>query len=297
VLTCRSCSVSMNYHHDIGRLVCHYCGESQPFTLSCPVCGAEQLRYAGQGTQRAEDELERLFPKARILRMDADTTVSRLSYTEKLGAFARGEYDIMVGTQMVAKGLDFERVTLVGVVLADQMLYSDDFRSYERAFSLLTQVVGRSGRGERRGRAIIQTMTPDSSVIAMASRQDYLEFYRKEINMRRAMLYPPFSDMCVVGFSGQLEKEVREVSAAFFVRLRQLAEEKYPGLPLRALSPADAAVQRVKGKYRRRIILKCRRSESTKELLATLLREFTEDRRAAAVQVFIDMNPENISSF
>ncbi len=294
VLCCEYCSVSMTYHHDIGRLVCHYCGTSRPFAVKCPECGSEYLRYAGHGTQHAEDQLERLFPDARILRMDADTTVSRMAYSDKLTAFANGEYDIMVGTQMVAKGLDFEKVTLVGVLLADQMLYGDDFRSYERAFSLLTQVVGRSGRGGYSGRAIIQTLTPDNPVIEMAARQDYAEFYSNEIKIRKAMLYPPFSDICLVGFNGSTEAAVKKMSLKFLERLKQLASAEYPDVPLRVLGPSPALINRIKGKYRYKIIMKCRRSVRLRQMLDALLREFGSSRDYKDTAVYIDMNPDNV---
>lgn len=294
VLTCEQCSVSMTYHLNSNRLVCHYCGRNLPFAVKCPECGSEQLRYAGQGTQRVEDELARLFPEARVLRMDADSTQQKFSHADKLAAFERGDYDIMIGTQMVAKGLDFERVTLVGVMLADQMLYSDDFRSYERAFSLLTQVVGRSGRGEFSGRAIIQTMTPENPVIAMAARQDYQEFYKNEIAVRRGMLYPPFSDICMVGFVGIMDDMVRKMAFCFMDMLRERAEKDYPGLPLRVLGPSPASISRVKGKYRYRLIIKCRNSAAFRELLASLLRDIGQSRAFGKTNVFADMNPDNI---
>lgn len=294
VLTCSSCSVSMTYHYDRNRLYCHYCGESAPFTTVCPNCGAEQLRYAGQGTQRVQDELERLFPQARILRMDADTTVSRTSYADNLNAFARGDYDIMLGTQMVAKGLDFERVTLVGVVMADQMLNGDDFRSYERAFSLLTQVVGRSGRGGYRGRAIIQTLAPENSVIDMAKRQDYLEFFRNEIKMRKTMLYPPFSDICVLCCSGRDESLTKEMANAFLLRLKELVGGEFRGIPLRVLGPTAATVVKVKGKYYYKLIIKCRNTEQFRSMICRLLKEVSAEKRFSAVQAYVDMNPFSI---
>ncbi len=294
VLTCKFCSVSMTYHHDLGRLVCHYCGLSIPFATECPDCGSKYLRYAGQGTQRAEDELARLFPEARLLRMDADTTSSRTAYTEKLSAFANGDYDIMLGTQMVAKGLDFDRVTLVGVLLADQMLYSDDFRSYERAFSLLTQVVGRSGRGEFSGKAIIQTLTPESPVFAMAAEQDYINFYNNEIRIRRAMLYPPYSDICVIGFSGGEDEAVKRATVTFLSTLKETAKEKYSDLPLRVLGPSPASIMRIKGRVRYKIIMKCRRSARLREMLDKLLREAGTSREYKDIQIFVDINPDNV---
>ncbi|MGN1479658.1 MAG: primosomal protein N', partial [Acutalibacteraceae bacterium] len=179
VITCPYCSISMTYHHANGRLMCHYCGYSVPFTTKCPECGAEDIRYSGFGTQKIEDELTNLLPDAKILRMDADTTMSRFSHEEKLTSFANGEYDIMLGTQMVAKGLDFENVTLVGVISADSQLFNDDFRSQERTFDLITQVVGRSGRGQYKGTAIIQTINPENEVIRLAAAQDYDSFYNE----------------------------------------------------------------------------------------------------------------------
>lgn len=294
VLTCEQCSVSMTYHMKANRLLCHYCGKSMPFAVKCPECGSEQLRYAGQGTQRVEDELSRLFPEARVLRMDADSTQQKFSHADKLAAFERGDYDIMIGTQMVAKGLDFERVTLVGVMMADQMLYSDDFRSYERAFSLLTQVVGRSGRGEFSGRAIIQTMTPENPVIAMAAQQDYLQFYKNEIAVRRAMLYPPFSDICMVGFVGAMDDMVRKMAFCFTDMLRERAKKDYPELPLRVLGPAPASITRIKGKVRYRLIIKCRNSARFRELLSSLLHDIGQSRAFGKTNAFADMNPDNI---
>lgn len=193
VVTCPNCSISMTYHSANGRLMCHYCGYSMSFTQECPSCRKPALRYAGFGTQRIEDELEKAVPGARIMRMDTDTASSRFAHEECLNAFARGDYDILVGTQMVAKGLDFENVTLAAVVSVDQQLYNDDFRSLERTFSLLTQVVGRSGRGEHPGKAVIQTLTPENEIIRLAAKQDYDAFYNTEIRMRKLMIYPPFA--------------------------------------------------------------------------------------------------------
>ena len=177
--------------------MCHYCGYSVPYRTECPTCHSHSLRLSGTGTQRAEVEIAEIFPHARILRMDTDTTMTRSSHEKKLTAFADGEYDILVGTQMVAKGLDFPNVTLVGVLNADHMLYLDDYRSYENTFSLLTQVVGRSGRGKDKGRAIIQTFTPENPIITLAASQDYDAFYNAEIGIRKAMLYPPFASICM----------------------------------------------------------------------------------------------------
>ena len=294
VLTCPNCSITLTYHAANQRLMCHYCGFSVPFTRECPVCHEDQVHYTGFGTQRAQQQLTELFPQARILRLDADSTMARFAYDKKLKRFADGEYDIIVGTQMVAKGLDFENVTLVGVLSADQALYGDDFRSYERAFDLLTQVVGRSGRGRYRGRAVIQTFTPENKVIALAAKQDYPEFYREEIELRRAMLYPPFADLCVVGFAGGSEAKVRAASVAFMQKLREMARTEYPELPLRVLNPSPALIGRVNNKYRYKLLVKCRAGRQLREMISRLLVWFSGCREYDAVTAFADLNPDSI---
>ena len=182
---CPNCSVPLTYHKANGSMMCHYCGHSQPPVTVCPSCGSAHLRQMGFGTQKLEDELERLFPSARILRMDADTTFSRLAYEQRFAAFGRGEYDMMIGTQMIGKGLNFPNVTLVGVLSIDKALFSGDFRSYERTFSLITQVVGRGGRGDKPGRAILQSFLPEHYVLQLAAKQDYTGFFREEIALRK----------------------------------------------------------------------------------------------------------------
>ena len=294
VITCPNCSVSMTYHSDNRRLMCHYCGYSVPVPHTCPSCGEPYLRFAGHGTQKAEEEIAKLFPEARILRMDADSMTRRSSYDKKLSDFAAGLYDIMIGTQMVAKGLDFERVTLVGVLMADQALYSDDFRSYERAFSLLTQVVGRSGRGESRGRAIIQTVTPDNPVIDMAVSQDYKKFYQNEIILRKAMLYPPFADICMVGFVGTDDGDVSRAADSFMRSLRYHTQREYSDVPIRALGPSPASVRKVSGRYRYKIILKCRNNARFRDMMHILLCESGSDPANKDITAYADLNPDNV---
>ncbi len=294
VLSCPNCSISLTYHSANNRVMCHYCGYSLPVPDKCPECGSEKLRFAGAGTQKAESELAELFPSARILRLDTDSTMQRYAYEKKLSAFRQGEYDIMLGTQMVAKGLDFENVTLVGVLSADVMMHSDDFRSYERTFSLLTQVVGRSGRGELEGRAVIQTFEPENPVIEMAAEQDYIKFYESEIDLRRIMLYPPFSDICVVVFVCEDKGKAHSASEYFAKSLSELAGEKYPELPLRVIGPAPAAVARVGGKYRFRLIIKFKNSKRFRQMLSGLLTETGKHRGFSGVTVYADIDPDNI---
>jgi primosomal protein N' (replication factor Y) len=294
VLTCPNCSITLTYHAANNRLMCHYCGFSVPFTKECPICHEDQVHYTGFGTQRAQQQLAELFPQAHILRLDADSTMTRFAYDKKLKRFADGEYDVLVGTQMVAKGLDFENVTLVGVLSADQALYGDDFRSYERAFDLLTQVVGRSGRGRFRGKAIIQTFTPENKVIRLAAEQNYPEFYNEEIALRRAMLYPPFADLCVVGFVGGDEARVRASSVAFMQKLRQVAQNDYPEQPLRVLNPSPALIGKMNNKYRYKLLIKCRNSKRFREMIAALLAWFPTDRAHHGITAYADLNPDSI---
>lgn len=292
VVTCPNCSISMTYHSANGRLMCHYCGYSVSFTQECPSCHKPALRYAGFGTQRIEDEIEKAVPGARIMRMDTDTASSRFAHEECLNAFARGDYDILVGTQMVAKGLDFEKVTLAAVVSVDQQLYNDDFRSLERTFSLLTQVVGRSGRGKHPGKAIIQTLTPENEVIRLAASQDYDAFFATEIRMRKLMIYPPFCDICVIGFSGADEVKTRVASQRALDKIKELTESEYRDEKLIVLGPLPARVPKVNKKFRYRLIIKCRNTKGFRSMIAEVLKSFYGDSKFSSVSVYADMNPE-----
>jgi len=292
VKSCPNCSISLTYHSANGRLMCHYCGYSEEFTDKCSECGSDRIKYSGFGTQRAEQELSILFEKARILRMDADSTMARNSYEQKLSAFAKGEYDIMLGTQMVAKGLDFSKVTLVGVLNADGSLYSEDFRSYERTFSLLTQVVGRSGRGDKEGIAVVQTVTPENEIISLAATQDYDSFYNQEIGMRRAMVYPPYCSICLVGFVGDTASDTRDGAMRYLEMLR-IAGENSPHIKMIVLGPSVATVPKVSGKYRYRILIKVKNSREFREMTADLLKRFMKDPQNRNVTIFADMNSES----
>ena len=290
-ISCPNCSISLTYHSANNRLMCHYCGYSTLYRAECPTCGSHSLRLSGTGTQRAEAEIAELFEQARILRMDADSTMTRHSHEKKLTAFANGEYDILVGTQMVAKGLDFPNVTLVGVLNADRMLYMDDYRSFENTFSLLTQVVGRSGRGSEKGRAIIQTFTPENPVIHLAAAQDYDAFYQSEIALRKAMLYPPFVTMCLIGFVSDSAVQTSRAASAFVQRMTQLLRSDYPDIPLRVLGPSPAAVFKVSNKYRYKLLLKCRNDARFREMLSRMLVDFASDRAYGGVTVYADVDP------
>lgn len=294
VMTCPHCSISLTYHARNHRLMCHYCGYSEPFTAVCRSCGETQVAYSGFGTQRLEDALAEALPEARILRLDTDSTASRYSFENALKKFTNYEYDIMVGTQMVAKGLDFPNVTLVGVVSVDQMLYNDDYKSAERTFDLLTQVVGRAGRGDKKGKAIIQTAFADNEIIRLAQKQDFPSFYDLEIQLRRSMIYPPFCDLCTIGFIGKDEALVRAAAKQFLADLKTAHQNTAADLDLIALGPIAPRLAKVAGKYRYRLILKCKNDRRLRSFISGLLKAFSKNSAFKSVSVVADMNPENI---
>ena len=285
---CPRCSTAMTYHSANGRLMCHYCGHSEPAADTCPECGG-WMKHVGAGTQKVEEELRELFPEAGILRMDADTTAG--GHEEVLQTFERERVPILLGTQMVAKGLDFENVTLVGVLSADISLYVDNYRAAERTFSLLTQVVGRAGRGGKTGRAVIQTYTPGNDVIRCAARQDYDAFYESEIRMRRLRRYPPFADLFTVTVSGTEEGRVLRAAVSVRETLRQLCRrpELAAGEP-EVLGPAPAPVVKVNNRFRYRCTLVGKNDKATREMLAWLQKDFAKDSANRGMNLFVDHN-------
>ena len=285
---CPRCSTAMTYHSANGRLMCHYCGHSEPAADTCPECGG-WMKHVGAGTQKVEEELRELFPEAGILRMDADTTAG--GHEEILQTFERERVPILLGTQMVAKGLDFENVTLVGVLSADISLYVDNYRAAERTFSLLTQVVGRAGRGGKTGRAVIQTYTPGNDVIRCAARQDYDAFYESEIRMRRLRRYPPFADLFTVIVSGTEEGRVLRAAVSVRETLRQLCRrpELAAGEP-EVLGPAPAPVVKVNNRFRYRCTLVGKNDKATREMLAWLQKDFAKDSANRGMNLFVDHN-------
>ena len=290
---CPRCSVKLTYHSANHRLMCHYCGHSEVLPKHCPECGGI-LTFVGVGTQKAEEELKALFPDTEILRMDTDTVTATNSHEAILERFKSKRIPILLGTQMVAKGLDFENVTLVGVLAADQSLYTEDYRAGERTFSLLTQVVGRAGRGSKEGRAVIQTYTPDNDVIRCAAQQDYEAFYEQEICMRRVREQPPFHDMLIVNASGPEETAVlrgcMRLRDALNEALQQSAYCKYG---YRLLGPAPAAVAKVNNRYRYRIVLNIENTREIRQLVAHLLRKALTDKQNKTVSFFADFDPQD----
>ena len=291
VLKCPKCSVPMVYHKSAHKLLCHYCGSQlDPPPARCPACGGK-LQYRGFGTQKAEEELAKLFPEARILRMDQDTTAAKDAHEKLLAKFARHEYDIMVGTQMVAKGLDFEDVTLVGVLGIDSLLFAQGFRAYETVFGLVTQVVGRSGRAKDPGFAIIQTTDPDNPVLNLAAAQDYDAFFEQEIAYRKLGLYPPFCGLCVVGFAGPKESEVARASARFAAMLGRQAA-KQPDLPLRVLGPTPGSIEKINDSYRYKLTVKCRNDRRFRDLIRETLTLYEQEKLPGKATVVVDLHSD-----
>ena len=298
-VSCPRCSVAMNYHvkgHTrAGELVCHWCGARKPVPTTCPDCGSVHLVRMGYGTQRVEEELKTAFPSARVLRMDADTTTTKAAYDNLLGSFRAHEGDILLGTQMVTKGHDFPDVTLVGVLMADMSLYLDDYRANERTFSMLTQVIGRAGRGDKAGLAIIQTMNPDSDVIRLACEQDYERFFQNEIRLRRLLQFPPFCDMALLTLTCRDEKELQTAAVRLSEQLMAKNTTEYRDVPIIAFGPFEAPVYRVDNIYRMRMVVKCRLNNRSRAMFEELLVSFASEGRGSNRPVLsIDFNPSSI---
>lgn len=289
-VVCPNCNIPLTFHKKNNRYMCHYCGYTMDNRSVCPSCGSDKLRASGVGTQRVEDEIARIFPSARILRMDADTATSRYSYEENFKAFENHEYDIMLGTQMIAKGLNFPEVTLVGVISLDKALFTGDFRSYERTFSLLTQVVGRSGRGQKAGYAYIQTFVPEHYVLTLAAQQNYDEFYEEEIALRQSLIYPPYCDICVIGFSAALESKAIAASNWVTNLIGQYIKNNQVKFPLRAIGPAPCTLEIINNKYRYRLILKSRNTKEFREMIRFVLAEFYKNNDFRNVHIYADIN-------
>ena len=293
VLSCPRCSVSLTYHNgkDGGKLLCHMCGYSERVPKVCPSCSADKLSFLGYGTQKLEAELNKYIPDMSVLRMDADTTGTKMSYDRMLEDFREGRHDILLGTQMVAKGHDFPRVTLVGVALADTSLYVSDFRAAEKTFSLLTQVIGRAGRATDGGIAVIQTYAPKNEVIRLACLQDYEKFYEGEIALRRELSYPPFCDIVNLTLTSEDEEELLRESKHLSDTLLSKLSGELGKLPFIVFGPFEAQVYKINEKYRMRMVVKCKLNKQSRGLFHELLCEFSTSRK---VTLAVDMNPMTV---
>ncbi len=299
VFSCPNCSVSLTHHAYEGslrggkRLSCHYCGFTAGVPEVCPTCGSTRIGFSGYGTQRLQDELERDFEGIRVTRMDSDTTSGKFSHEKLIDEFANGESDVLIGTQMISKGLDFPSVRLAGAISVDSSLYMDDFRASERTFSLISQLVGRAGRSGKRGLAILQTFNPDNETLNLAATQDYERFFESEIMLRKAVLFPPFCSMAVFSVVSASENDCEEFARKFDVELLSIYDKSYKDIKIIKFGPFKNGIYKIMGKYRQRIIIKYRDDARSREFLATVLKAgITASTRSARVE--LDVNPSII---
>ena len=283
-LQCANCSVVLTHHRRDRRMLCHYCGYAEKIPIECPKCGSDYVQFLGTGSERVEDELHQHMPEARIARLDRDTTAGRGTFERILQSFRDGEIDVLVGTQMIAKGHHVPNVTLVGVVLADIGLSMPDFRSAERSFQLLTQAAGRAGRGDTSGRVVIQTFNPDHYAVRFAARQDYESFYKKEIEFRKWLRYPPFAALANI----LVRAERQEDALRLATRLAFVLNPAPPGI--RVVGPAEAPVLRLKNEFRYQVLLKAASRAKLREVLDSL-RQFAEREKWSATALVIDVDP------
>ncbi len=291
IVKCHNCDTPLVMHKNRGLYVCHYCQRTYPIEEICSLCGGK-IQHTGVGTQKMEEELEALFPDARILRVDLDTVQRKNALEDRLEAFRRGEYDMIIGTQMIAKGLDFPNVTLVGVLGVDQLMLMPSFRANERAFSMLTQVIGRAGRGSKEGEAVIQTVDPENSIIRLAAAQDYDRFYEAEILMRKAHLYPPFCALCAVGVMAVKEADAAGGAQEFAQILEKEQQQKYPDLPIRILGPAPMRVAYVNDIFRYRLVIKCRNDRQFRDFLRECIVIWNKGAYNNKAKLFVDFKNE-----
>ena len=289
-MKCPNCNISLTYHSFQNKLKCHYCGYEEQVVKICPSCGSEKIRYFGTGTQKLEQEIKKIFPEASTIRMDVDTVTKKNSHEEILNTFKNENIDILIGTQMVVKGHHFPKVTLVGVIAADSSLNIDDFRANERTFQILTQVAGRAGRENLPGKVIIQTYNPNSFPIEFSKKQDYDLFYKTEINLRKQLKYPPFCDIIVIGFSGGNVQEITNVSTYVYNLLKNNLE-KYD---FKVFMPMPAPIDKIKNKYRWRIIAKGDVTEDVTIIINKCLQKFYESGIGKKTNIAVDVNPNNM---
>lgn len=286
---CKNCNITLTYHLKQDKLKCHYCGYEQKNITKCPKCGGGNVRYFGTGTQKLEQEIQKMFPNATTIRMDVDTITKKNSHEEILTSFKEKGIDILIGTQMVVKGHHFPNVTLVGVIAADSSLNIEDYRANERTFQILTQVAGRAGRENLPGKVIIQTYNPDNFCIQLSKKQDYAEFYKTEIAIRKQLKYPPFCDIILIGMSSEKEKELEMVATKLQEKIKNIAKNNK--IPIVISKPMPSPIDRIKNKYRWRIILKGKLNTTTIKLIKQGLMEIESTK----VRIIVDTNPSNMS--
>lgn len=290
-MKCPRCDVSLTYHADRNMLNCHYCGYSMKSPEVCPSCGSKYIKYFGIGTQKVENDVRKFFPEARVLRMDLDTTRRKGEHDRIYRAFKNHEADILIGTQMISKGLDFPGVTLVGIMAADLTLNIPDFKSGERAFQLITQVAGRAGRGEQPGKVVIQTYNPEHYSITASQHQDYNEFFSREIEMRKAFEYPPFSDIVNILVSSKDENEAIRVINDITANIRQCLNDT--GIDADVLGPIPAPISKINTYYRWQTIIKGSADDSLKKCVKSAAN--ASYVKSSTVRINVDVNPVSLS--
>jgi len=320
-IKCPNCSVTLTYHskksraakkgdenfekerRENGYLVCHLCGYRTPVPEKCPECEKTHFMFMGCGTQKAEDDIVEALPELRVLRMDYDTTQTKYAHEEILAAFRRGDADVLLGTQMVTKGHDFPRVATVGVLSADASFTVDDYRANERTFAMLTQVIGRAGRADVPGQAVIQTYDPDNEILNMAAKQDYKRFYEGEIRLRKAMMFPPFCDIAVITLSSADEGYLGLVTTRMYQKIVEYTKTDFTDVPIMLYGPFEAPIYRVQNHCRMRFVMKCKLNSRTRAFLSSLMTEFgraQSDKRAGGtkisrkITISVDLNPSTV---
>jgi primosomal protein N' (replication factor Y) (superfamily II helicase) len=291
-LKCLNCNISLTFHSKDERLICHYCGYTIKNPKQCPNCKSDYIRHFGTGTQRVEDDLKKQFPESTVIRMDMDTTTYKNSHEEILRTFKEQNVNVMIGTQMIAKGHDFPNVTLVGVLMADSLLQTGDFRASERTFQLITQVAGRAGRGSLLGRVIIQTYNTEDFSILAASNHDYTGFYNQEIQIRKKLDYLPFTNIAVIILSGRNDKQVFKKSKEVSILAKELFGD-YEG-QIEILGPARSPLSKLKNKYRWRIIIKCLEIDRLINVLSGVSDSFYRKKDKDEIELSVDINPVNM---
>ncbi len=291
---CKNCDITLTYHLKENKLKCHYCGYETNAVTICPECGSKNIRYFGTGTQKLEEQIKNIFPNATTIRMDIDTVTKKNSHEDILNQFKNNGIDILIGTQMIVKGHHFPNVTLVGVIAADSSLNIDDYRAHERTFQILTQVAGRAGRGKDKGKVIIQTYNPDAFCIQYAQKQDYKIFYDTEIHLRKQLRYPPFCDIILIGISSKTYKELEIISNKIYQDLKSKIKTKK--LQILLYKPVPAPIDRIKNKFRWRIIVKCKIDENIIREIDDTVKKINDQNKnnKSETRIIVDVNPSNM---
>lgn len=287
VMTCKNCNVSYTYHKGINKLSCHYCGATVNVPAVCPSCGSKHIKYFGTGTEKIEQEVNKYFPEARVLRMDLDTTQRKNSHQAILDEFRRGKADILIGTQMIAKGLDFENVTLVGIIAADLSLNLGDYRSGETTYQLVSQVAGRAGRAEKKGKVYIQTYSPEHYSIRYAAQNDYTGFYNQEIEYRRSMVYPPFTNIFLIMFVGENEGYIKQCLSDLLYVMKHYNKNNM----FTHLGPSPAVISKINNNYRWQLIVKCENEEKLRNYVLFCLNKLKQNVNLKNISIHLNLNP------